>query len=527
MRKRYENGTILTMEKDVPCAEALLTDGDRIAAVGTRDALAEAAPDAEPVDLGGAVLLPGFIDAHSHFSQVAGGMLQVSLEGADSVAEIGRRIRTFCRDNALPQDTFVIARDYDNNLLPDAKNPGLEAFDSFAEGRPLIVQHKSGHMGLFNSAAMAALGITADTRAPEGGRIGQENGRLTGYLEENAYFTYLKKAPMPGIEKLLEAYGKAQQLYASYGITTMQEGMFVEQMTPMYRALLDQKMLRLDLVAYPDIASLESVQRAFGEYAKGYRDHFRLGGMKIFLDGSPQGRTAWMRTPYAGQGEYRGYGTQGDGAVYNAMETAARKNLQLLAHCNGDAAAAQFLRCLARCEENHPNMKELRPVMIHAQLLGLDQIAEAAALGMTASFFVAHVYHWGEVHIRNFGAARAAEISPAAAALKAGLPFTFHQDAPVIQPDMLETVWCAVNRRTKCGVQLGPEQAISPWEALRAVTATAAWQYFEDDIKGTLTPGKLADFVILGENPLTVPPEEIRTIPVLSTIKGGETVYTA
>jgi predicted amidohydrolase YtcJ len=163
--------------------------------------------------------------------------------------------------------------------------------------------------------------------------------------------------------------------------------------------------------------------------------------------------------------------------------------------------------------------------MIHAQLLDRDQLPQVRALGVTPSFFVAHVYHWGDAHIRNFGMERASRISPAASALREGIRFTFHQDSPVIEPDMLETVWCAVNRITREGVVLGADERIPVMDALRAVTSNAAWQYGEEDSKGTITPGKQADLVLLDRSPLAVEPEEIRNIMVMRTYKGGEILY--
>ena len=163
--------------------------------------------------------------------------------------------------------------------------------------------------------------------------------------------------------------------------------------------------------------------------------------------------------------------------------------------------------------------------MIHAQLVGRDQLPRLKALGMIPSFFVAHVYHWGEVHVKNFGLERAEHISPAGTACALGIPFTFHQDSPVIRPNMMETVWCAVNRRTKTGRLLGEEERISTLEALKAVTVYAAYQYFEEDRKGSLAVGKAADFVILGQDPLTADPMALRDIPVLETIKDGRTIW--
>ena len=166
-------------------------------------------------------------------------------------------------------------------------------------------------------------------------------------------------------------------------------------------------------------------------------------------------------------------------------------------------------------------------MMIHAQLLRPDQVPLLRQLSMIASFFVAHVYHWGDVHVENFGWDRASQISPAKTALENGVVFDFHQDSPVIPPNMVETLWCAVNRRTKSGQLLGENQRLTTEEALRAITANAAYALFEEGAKGTLAPGKRADLVILDRDPLTCPPEELNRLQVMETIKDGETVYQA
>lgn len=300
MQDLYYGGKVLTMEQSGQYAEAVLTEGGRILAVGGEEELRAIAPGAYPHDLKGTVLMPGFIDAHSHFSQVASGLLQVSLEGADEVEQMTRRIAKFCEEKPVADGDWVIARDYDNNLFPGGKNPPLTALDAMAEGHPLVIQHKSGHMGLFNSAALTALGLTPNSPVPQGGKIEVEEGRLTGYLEENAYFAALKKVPMLGLPALSSAYEQAQRKYASYGITTMQEGMIVPQMKPLLQLLVQKELLWLDLVGYPEAPALREIEESFPECRHGYYHHLRIGGMKIFLDGSPQGRTAWMRRPYGG-----------------------------------------------------------------------------------------------------------------------------------------------------------------------------------------------------------------------------------
>lgn len=519
----FYGGTVLTMDEG-QSGDAVLVENGRIRAVGRREHLEPAARGAKEINLEGKTLMPAFIDSHSHFTQIACSFFQVSLEGVSSLREIRNRIGRYLDQNRLEEDDWVVARDYDHNLMPEGKNPSLAELDELSGGHPLMIQHKSGHMGLTNSRGLALLGITGQSKDPEGGKIGREDGKLNGYLEENAFFDCLKRVPRPGRTALAGAYRKAQELYASHGITTIQEGMLVAQMIPMYELLREERLLRLDLVAYADLESFDELSARMPQLRRGYENHLRIGGIKIFLDGSPQGRTAWMKTPYLGT-EERGYGILGDEEVEAAFEKAARENVQLLAHCNGDAAADQFLRCLERAQRRYPMLAKLRPVLIHGQLMDGDQVRRAARLGVVVSFFAAHVYHWGDVHIRNFGYERASAISPARSALKAGLPFTMHQDSPVIQPDMWETIWCAVNRVTRSGKVLGEAERIPVEEALRAVTIQAAWQYGEEAMKGSITPGKLADLLVADRNPLLASPGELKEIQVLQTYKEGRRVY--
>lgn len=511
MKVLFYGGEIVTLaQPERP--QALLVSGETIEAVGDLARLRELAGDCREVNLQGRTLVPGLIDAHSHFSQLATAQLQAELEGAQTVEEVRERIRDFAK--TVPAGQWVTGRGLGNLSLT------LEELDSFAPGHPLVLHHQSGHMGYVNSLGLKELSITPDTPDPEGGKIGREGGRLTGYLEENAFVSALRRIPLPSLDQLLRGYEQAQQIYFSHGITTFQDGMVVKELLPIYQALEKQPWLKGDAVAYAGTEDYDRLSQVLPETGS-----LTLGGMKIFLDGSPQGRTAWMREPYADDPDYRGYGTMTDEAVISAMTAAGERNTQLLCHCNGDAASEQFLRCLEQAEKTCPQLKNLRPVIIHGQLLGRDQLARVKQLGAVVSFFVAHVYHWGDLHRKNFGEERAAAISPVRSALEAGVPVTFHTDAPVIAPDLLETIWCAVNRRTKEGFLLGHQERVSPRQALEAVTKTAAWQYFQEEKKGTLEPGKQADFAVLSENPLTAPPENIRDIQVLETWVRGEKVY--
>ena len=523
----FYGGRILTMTKEREVQALLVRDG-KIAAAGRREevrAQIKQAADVKEINLDGAALLPGFVDSHSHFSQVASSFLQVSLDGMGTTEEMGRAIGRYRKEAGVAPGGWIVARDYDNNLFAGAKNPPLSELDAICPDHPLIIQHKSGHMGLLNSLALSALGITEKTQAPEGGRIETRDGALTGYLEENAFIDCLKRLPPTDENAMFSACEKAQRLYASYGITTIQDGMAVKEMIPFYRALMEKNLLQCDLVAYFGLDAGGQARRDLAGAWEGYTSHFRIGGFKMFLDGSPQGRTAWMRKPYEGEKEYCGYGTMTDEAVLEAFETAAREKRQILAHCNGDGAAEQYLSCLERAEREFPQLSCLRPVLIHGQLLGPDQVSRAVSLGVIASFFIAHIWYWGDVHIRNFGMERASRISPAGTARRLGLPFTLHQDSPVIRPDMMETVWCAVNRMTRAGVTLSAQERLGVEEALRAVTRTAAFQYFEEGEKGTLEAGKRADLTVLERDPLTADPDSLRSIRVVATYKDGREIY--
>lgn len=523
MKHLYFGGDILTMEHE-GCQQALLAEDGKILGAGPEAEIRKMADGAREIFLDGHTLMPSFIDAHSHFSACANAFLQGTVEQAECFEDIVEIIRVYIRDNQIPAGKWVAVRDLDPERLREGKAPDRTVLDQASPDHPIVLQHKSGHVGVLNSPALKLAGIGRDTPDPEGGRIWRQGGEPTGYLEENAFIPVLHRLPPPSEEELMAAYEKAQNMYASYGITTVQEGFMSEEMIPVYEKLWRENRLWLDVVGYPAADGGEKIFEAFPEQVQGYEGGFRLGGEKMFLDGSPQSRTAWMRTPYLGS-EDCGYPVLTDEQVYEYTAAAVKSGRQILAHCNGDGAADQYLRALSRLKEEGAHPEAVRPVMIHAQLLGLDQIPQLKRLGVIPSFFVAHVYHWGDTHIRNFGRERASRISPAASAGKAGLLYTFHQDAPVIRPDMMETVWCAVNRRTRAGELLGAEERVTAAEALYAVTAAAAYQYREEGEKGTLTPGKREDLVILDQNPLKTDPRHLRQIRVLETIKDGTTIF--
>ena len=514
----YFGGPIVTLEEP-QYAQALVERGGRIAYVGDREEAERlAGPGARRVDLEERALLPAFLDPHSHLLACAYARLQVPLGECAGWGEITDRLSRHVQERGIQPGEWVKGTGYDQNALAEGAAPDRFCLDRACPHNPVVIQHASGHAGVFNTLALERLGALDGDCGLE--RDGQ--GELTGRGEENPFLDLLGRIPMDGLEDVLRAFQGAQEEYASHGIATAQEGLLQPVMAPVYQEILRRGLLYLDVNAYVPPADYDRLRGQFAQEVSASPGTFRVAGMKIFLDGSPQGGTAWVREPYAGGG--CGTSTMTDGQVRSAFRQALDRDAQLLAHCNGDRAAEQYLTLLAQAERE-AGKKLCRPVMIHAQLLGLDQLERVKALGVIPSFFVAHVYHWGEIHVKNFGLDRAGRISPAGGALSLGIPFTFHQDSPVIPPDMLETIWCACVRRTKTGRVLGAEERIPVEAALRAVTQTAALQYGLEWELGTLRPGKRADFVLLSGDPLRTPPEELKKLQVERTIRCGRTIW--
>lgn len=514
----YFGGPIVTLEEP-QYAQALVERGGRIAYVGDREEAERlAGPGARRVDLEGRALLPAFVDPHSHLLACAYARLQVPLGECAGWGEIADRLSRHVQERDIPPGAWVKGTGYDQNALAEGAAPDRFCLNRACPHNPVVIQHASGHAGVFNTLALERLGVLNGDCGLE--RNGQ--GELTGRGEENPFLDLLGRIPMDGLEDVLRAFQGAQEEYASHGVTTAQEGLLQPVMAPVYQEILRRGLLYLDVNAYVPPADYDRLRGQFAQEVSASPGTFRVAGMKIFLDGSPQGGTAWVREPYAGGG--CGTSTMTDGQVLSAFRQALDRDAQLLAHCNGDRAAEQYLTLLAQAERE-AGKKLCRPVMIHAQLLGLDQLERVKALGVIPSFFVAHVYHWGEIHVKNFGLDRAGRISPAGSALARGIPFSFHQDSPVIPPDMLETIWCACVRRTKAGRVLGAEERIPVEAALRAVTQNAALQYGLEKELGTLRPGKRADFVLLSGDPLRTPPEELKKLQVERTIRCGRTIW--
>lgn len=529
------HGTFLTMDEALPYPEAVLVRDGVIGGAGTLQEMKALAPEGELRDMEGRTVLPGFIDGHSHISAVAYQLLIANLKpsplgNCDSVEDVVRELKDFLGTHPPKTGCWLLGMGYDNSVFPNGVHPTKEDLDRVSTEIPIAATHISGHMCVVNTKGMELLGY-ADGRAavPEGGVV-----EPTGLLKEQAFLGVNGVMRGPAPEDVVKAVGEASKLYASYGLTTVHDGKVSESQYGLLKEAAARGLLKNDVVMYlsPEFADLRLPEQSPKELAAaGYENHLRPAGVKLFLDGSPQGKTAWLSEPYfvVPEGEkpdYRGFPVQTEEAVMDIMRDCVRKRRQINVHANGDEAIEQMIRCYTKVLEETGGGRDLRPVVIHCQAVREDQLARMREIGMIASFFLDHVYYWGDYHYESvLGPERAGRISPARSALKYGVAFTLHQDSPVAPPDVMGAVHNAVNRRTAGGRVLGAEETISVEEALRAVTVNGAFQIFEEDRKGSMTPGKEADFVVLEKNPLTVPARELKEIRVLETIKAGETIY--
>ncbi len=530
----YYGGRIITMENPEDFPEAILVDTEsgRITAVGTLEEVrALAGEKAESVDLAGKCLMPSFIDSHSHITMAGQMSLCADLSDCGSFEDIVETLKEFIRKKESSNLKAVLGFGYDQNFLVEQDHPHREVLDQVSREIPIIIMHVSGHLACANTRALELAGITKDLPDPEGGVIGREPGsrKPNGYLEE-AGMTLIQNFIQTKMEFDYDAMTEQmQEVYIENGVTTVQEGAATREGIQLLKKIAGSRRLKIDVVAYPMLTEegKQTLEKET-EYIGTYRNRFKIGGCKLVLDGSPQARSAWMSKPYlTGEKGYCGYPWMPDQAVEEAVSYAVRKGQQILVHCNGDAASEQFLNAYEHAVQNlNPNQKHsLRPVMIHCQTVRNDQLDRMAKLGMIASIFVGHVWYWGDVHLKNLGTERGNHISPAKDALDREIVITFHQDTPVTKPNMLHSVWCAVNRLSREKQIIGAEQKIPVYEALKAVTINAAYQYFEEQDKGSIKAGKRADLVILDRSPLESSPEELKTINVLETIKDGICIY--
>lgn len=532
----FTNANVITMVDESATAQAVAIQGGKIIALGTAAGITQQYPNATTShDLQGKTLLPGLIDTHGHLSitaqtVAAANVASPPVGNANTVDDVVGLLKEHA--NKHDGDGWLVGFGYDDSLLAEQRHPTKADLDKVSTDRPIGIIHVSAHFMSCNSKCLELAGIDADTENPEGGIIRRlpDSNEPDGVLEETAMVAVYKSIPQPDQATKLKLLQLAQNYYASHGITTVQDGAAQPADVDLYRTAADAGQLQLDVVAYP-VLGYSAATTDNTKYEPDYINGFRVGGVKLVLDGSPQGKTAWLTKPYAhpphGQdADYVGYPIHKTEKVNDFINGAFANGLPVLAHANGDAAADQLIDAVIAANQEHGNT-DRRTVMIHAQTVRDDQLDSMLEQNIMPSYFSAHPFYWGDWHRDEvFGSERAERISPLKTTADKGLRFTTHNDTPVVPPDMMRLLWASVNRETRSGKTLGEAQKVSPYQALKSITIDAAYQYFEEDHKGSIEVGKAADLVVLDKNPLTIDSAEIKDIKVMMTVKDGEIIYT-
>jgi len=528
----YVNGTVITMDPDDNIAEAIaVKDGKIVAAASNQQILRLVGKDTKVIDLPGKAVLPGFYAAHDHLPGAGTlALFKVDLNSPPigkirSMTELIAALKARARNT--PEGQWIVGRGYDDTLLAEKRHPTRDDLDKVSTEHAIWIQHTSGHLGVANSLALKRAKITKDTPSPTGGVIRKDakTGEPTGVFEECGNKV---SRLIPGLtkEQIDEAVRWCSKHYVSKGVTTtVIAGANKSKISYLKRAV-EKGLLDLRVVSMTSMSDAESSGRLLADVDP---NRLKVAAVKMFQDGSNQGYTGYFSkpyyTPYKGNPSYRGYPRRSREALVEMVKKAHHAGHQIAIHGNGDAAIDDIIYAFEQAQKEYP-LADTRHRIEHCQMVREDQLDKMKALGITPSFFAGHVYYWGDRHRDIFmGPQRAARISPLKSSVERGIRFTVHDDTPVTPVNPLQLVWVGVNRLTKSNKVLGPKQRISVKEALRAVTIDAAWQNFEEDIKGSIEAGKLADFVILAQNPLAVETVNIKDIAVLETIVGGRTVY--
>jgi hypothetical protein len=534
----YGGGDIITMQGDLPeYAEALVEKDGEIVFVGSlTDAKAKAGEGYSYKDLKGKTLLPGFIDAHAHFSNFSSQAIGAQIlpppdAGANNIEALLGILEEWNTPENRALTGWIFGAGFDDSVLEDKRFPTKHDLDKVSTEFPIMIIHISGHFAVVNTKGLELLGITADTKDPEGGLIRRENGNEpNGVLEELAAIPNYAKALTPSSIEVADTFFESgQNMALSYGYTTAQEGRAMLENHAFLASKAEEGKIKLDVVSYVDYMFVDTLMHTKWN-SKKYNNRYRIGGMKLTLDGSPQGRTAWRTQPYllppdgAKEG-YLGYPAIPQDSVLESLYRKGFKNdWQIQTHANGDAAMDQMIRALTKVTSEFEK-KDRRNVLIHGQYVREDQLDSYKELDIIASLFPLHTFYWGDWHKEIIGEELGNNISPTRTALNKGLRVTIHTDAPVALPNLMRMVGITVERKSRSGKIIGEGEKLTPYEALKAITDWSAYQHFEENTKGTLEEGKLADMVILDKNPLKVAEEEIKEIIVLETIKDGVSVY--
>ena len=533
---------VLTLDEDRPRADAVAVLGAQIVAVGTSDDLDGLRAEVD-IDLDGACVTPGFGDAHNHMAWFGLNLAAIDLVGVTSLQELYRRVRM--RADETAQGALIVGSGYDDNIL--GSHPDRDELDRAAGGRPVWLTHRSGHIAMVSTSLAGDLGLLDGTAiCPEGGVIVTDtDGQPTGVLQEQAQNIVIAHVTPYPLDDLADAVGRASGVFAAEGLTHVTEcgiGRGWLGKSPLeaaaYQQAIDNGLLRVRTQLMPCVDALHEVRgddrddMTFG-LDLGLRtgfgdDHLRIGPVKIWTDGSLLGRTAAMTQDYCGchssAAPRRGYLQDDPETMRRAMLAAHRGGWDVAAHAIGDAAVDFVLDVVEQAQRQWPR-PEARHRVEHAGITSLEQVRRFAALGLTPVPQPRFLHDIGDSMLAAVGRGRADSLYRHRSFLAAGCRVPGSSDRPVVDGRPLAGMSSMILRETASGTAIGPQEAVDAWTALAAYTRDAAWIARDEQRRGRIRTGMLADLVVLAADPTTIDPHDLPDLPVLATLLGGRATH--
>jgi predicted amidohydrolase YtcJ len=526
------NGHIITLNRNDETVEAVAVKDSKFVLLGSTKAVMELANrDTQVIDVQGKTVTPGFVESHCHPS-IAGLMLhyEVDVRGAQSIEEIIGLLKKKAAE--LPKGKWVKGFGYNDQRLKEKRHPTCWDLDKASIQHPVFLGRTDGHLAVVNSAALAMAGITRDTPDPEGGRFDRDarTKAPSGVLREKACAVVRSLIPAYTVEEFKAGIMTACRQLSAWGITSFHDAAVAGDAMVAYQELLAEKRLPLRVgMMIPGIPLLEfpgylEQLKALGIRAGFGNDRLRIYGTKFMCDGSMSGWTAALYEPYANDPDELGITVTSEEELAAGIVEAHRAGLRPVTHAIGDRAIDIVLDAIEKALEARPD-PDHRMSIEHCSLPGQGAIDRIKKLGVLPSSSVGFLYELGPAHLLGLGSERIKRYFPHRTYLENQIISVGNSDWFVSSAEIAQQIYGVVTRRCYTGEVIGPEQAIPVKDALRLYTTNGAYASFEENTKGSIAVGKLADMTVLDRDILSIPAEELKEMKVEATIVGGEVVY--